>query len=585
MSNSLPFDTSRQWQHRLTRPVSLFGASLWYAWHPSPLVEELLGVRMTDALFVETKQSLVRRYRVRDQLAASESGFDQLVTENQSVLAQTLESARLLNEQAESAIAAGSGAYSNFGEAFEFFVRHGIHATVIPDGTVRAYERLRLQSDEHLEFANDLRLVSHYHRLITDVLYPIAVQDLQNAGVAYPANSVEFITYNELQRHQYSQIAGRIASRNDGRVFVYQNLGGEEQIVWRRNNLDVVKSLEEQGSDEQAGELIGRVAFQGVASGIARVVTGSPQDVVTFNEGDILVAPDALPTLTSLVRKCGGIITDEGGAACHAATVSREFKKPCIVGTQLATAFVEDGEPIMVDSTDPTRGVVRFANTFESGNDDEELDICDANRNVIGRGKRSHAHRFGWWHQTFHFWVVSCGPQPGLVFQKRSSEVEDYPGLLDVTASGHLTAGEGILDGFREVEEELGKSFAPNDCESFGWQQECTDLPRQRKNYEHHAMYMVRCDDDLLQYSLALDELDGLLSIDLEDAQELFSQKRSSCIAKGVEFQNSTLVTLERTVTLADFRPNRLGYYMNAAMRAYRLINSAHANSNQRTTP
>jgi pyruvate,water dikinase len=51
------------------------------------------------------------------------------------------------------------------------------------------------------------------------------------------------------------------------------------------------------------------------------------------------------------MRIASAIITDEGGNTCHAAIVSRELKKPCIIGTKFATQTLKDGDMVNVDAT------------------------------------------------------------------------------------------------------------------------------------------------------------------------------------------------------------------------------------------
>jgi pyruvate,water dikinase len=50
-------------------------------------------------------------------------------------------------------------------------------------------------------------------------------------------------------------------------------------------------------------------------------------------------------------------VTDEGGITCHAAIVAREMKKPCIIGTKIATKILKDGDMVEVDAES---GVVRI---------------------------------------------------------------------------------------------------------------------------------------------------------------------------------------------------------------------------------
>jgi pyruvate,water dikinase len=50
------------------------------------------------------------------------------------------------------------------------------------------------------------------------------------------------------------------------------------------------------------------------------------------------------------MEKASAFVTDEGGILCHAAIVSREMKKPCIIGTKIATKLLKDGDIIEVDA-------------------------------------------------------------------------------------------------------------------------------------------------------------------------------------------------------------------------------------------
>lgn len=56
------------------------------------------------------------------------------------------------------------------------------------------------------------------------------------------------------------------------------------------------------------------------------------------------------------MKKAGAIVTDAGGILSHAAIVSRELKKPCIIGTQTATKAFKDGDLVEVDAV---KGIVR----------------------------------------------------------------------------------------------------------------------------------------------------------------------------------------------------------------------------------
>ncbi len=57
------------------------------------------------------------------------------------------------------------------------------------------------------------------------------------------------------------------------------------------------------------------------------------------------------------MKRAAAFVTDEGGITCHAAIVAREMKKPCVIGTKIATQIFKDGDMVEVDAQ---RGVVRI---------------------------------------------------------------------------------------------------------------------------------------------------------------------------------------------------------------------------------
>lgn len=71
--------------------------------------------------------------------------------------------------------------------------------------------------------------------------------------------------------------------------------------------------------------------------------------VETLRIGEILVAPSTTPDYMDVIRKCKAIIADWGGQTSHAAIVSRELQKPCIIGTNYASQVLKNGDEIKID--------------------------------------------------------------------------------------------------------------------------------------------------------------------------------------------------------------------------------------------
>jgi pyruvate,water dikinase len=91
----------------------------------------------------------------------------------------------------------------------------------------------------------------------------------------------------------------------------------------------------------------GSVACKGgsdVIRGKVRIIL-NPKGA-TIADDEILVTSMTRPEFVSLMRKAKAVITDEGGITSHAAIVSREMNKPCVIGTKFATKLLKDGDTV-----------------------------------------------------------------------------------------------------------------------------------------------------------------------------------------------------------------------------------------------
>ena len=103
-------------------------------------------------------------------------------------------------------------------------------------------------------------------------------------------------------------------------------------------------------------EIRGQIAFKGKTQGRIKIVKNKNQ-MLKVKCGDILVSPMTTPDFLPAMKKAAAFITDEGGITCHAAIISREMNKPCIIGTKIATKVLRDGDLVEVDAD---KGVVKI---------------------------------------------------------------------------------------------------------------------------------------------------------------------------------------------------------------------------------
>jgi len=125
---------------------------------------------------------------------------------------------------------------------------------------------------------------------------------------------------------------------------------------------DFQKALNDQGlvlKEEKVGgdvrEIKGNPASKGLAKGKVQVISLKNQ-ISELQEGEILVTEMTNPDYVPAMQKAAAIVTDEGGITCHAAIVSRELGKPCVIGTKIATKALKNGDLVEVDAN---KGVVR----------------------------------------------------------------------------------------------------------------------------------------------------------------------------------------------------------------------------------
>ncbi|NTU99313.1 hypothetical protein HGA64_04920, partial [Candidatus Falkowbacteria bacterium] len=103
-------------------------------------------------------------------------------------------------------------------------------------------------------------------------------------------------------------------------------------------------------------ELSGQVGYRGVVIGKVGIVR-TKEDLHKIDTGDILVSPMTTPDFLPAMQRAAAFVTDEGGVLCHAAIVSREMKKPCVIGTKIATKILKDGDLVEVDGNN---GIVKI---------------------------------------------------------------------------------------------------------------------------------------------------------------------------------------------------------------------------------
>lgn len=112
----------------------------------------------------------------------------------------------------------------------------------------------------------------------------------------------------------------------------------------------------------------GHPASPGIATGEVFIVQNN-NDLLHFPDGAVLVTARPHPGWSALVPRAAAVITEKGGGIfCHLANVAREFSVPALFEVPEATAFLQTGQYITVNTFAPKiYEAIRDATTPASG--------------------------------------------------------------------------------------------------------------------------------------------------------------------------------------------------------------------------
>lgn len=198
---------------------------------------------------------------------------------------------------------------------------------------------------------------------------------------------------------------------------------------------------------------------------------------------------------------------------------------------------------------------------------EELFDIYDEQLRPLGTATRAETHEHGYWHRTFHCWLTRREENRRYVrFQLRQAGKDTNPGCYDITAAGHLTAGETIREAMRELEEELGVKSHFEQLIPLGQIREEASGDVNGKPFidrEVSDVFGLVCEMPLTDLRLQPDEVAGVYEADLDELIAMFEGSVSEVFALGVELGDQTrqLTAVQRFVRADQFVPRQFSYY------------------------
>ena len=164
----------------------------------------------------------------------------------------------------------------------------------------------------------------------------------------YTKTDLTFVVFDEIAKILFNKadLKKEISERKKKCFFLVKPNG--EYIVAGDKDADkyfacLIKSV------DNSREFRGVTASKCVATGRVRLIL-KVSDMNSFQDGEILVTNNTTPEYVPVMKKAAAIITEQGGLTSHAAIVSRELNKPCIIGIKNIAEILKTGDVVEVDA-------------------------------------------------------------------------------------------------------------------------------------------------------------------------------------------------------------------------------------------
>ena len=167
------------------------------------------------------------------------------------------------------------------------------------------------------------------------------------------------------------------------------------------------------------------------------------------------------------------------------------------------------------------------------------------------------------WIGTFNLWIVQSKSIPSIIYQLRGPTIGWAPDKLDVAVGGHYENLEKIEGGIREVNEEIGKNYLPNDLTFLGRRLYVGVGQDQVVRQNIVDIYLTEDNLELNTFNLQKKELYALFSIPIVNLLNLYSGKFDTFSVTGIKADNTPI---EYEVNKNSFPPNFDPYHYKMAL-------------------
>ncbi|MFH0740167.1 MAG: NUDIX domain-containing protein [bacterium] len=150
---------------------------------------------------------------------------------------------------------------------------------------------------------------------------------------------------------------------------------------------------------------------------------------------------------------------------------------------------------------------------------EELIDIYNQDNELVGLLElKSKAHEKGLWHRASHIWIYNSKGE--ILLQLRAKTKKLFPNKWDVSAAGHIAAGEDPLaTAIRETKEELGLEVCNKDLEFITIYQKEITLGG-ISNKEFYYVYLYKYDGSPSSLVLQTDEVSEIKFVPIEELEK-----------------------------------------------------------------
>lgn len=168
----------------------------------------------------------------------------------------------------------------------------------------------------------------------------------------------------------------------------------------------------------------------------------------------------------------------------------------------------------------------------------EMIDILNEDGSPTGnQASKKEVHQKGLWHRSAHIWFLNN--QGEILLQKRAAHIESNPDMYDISAAGHLSAGDTPIQGaLREVEEELGIKLDEKDLVKIGEVRQ-TGIKNEGTyiNKEYNDVYVVHTNLTIENFTIQESEVGHIKYIKIEEFKRWIEENKKDLVMHPNEFK------------------------------------------------